>query len=146
VNVLELRRDRHPASAVDILRILVDGRDLLNRVRTAEAAHAAADGQPALAGSYSGPDLPRIRDLRAHLHGRHDPMYDAGGATELLLYAECLEPGCWPLVVAITAEAETVRWAGYRQPHRPHWTYEGLPRFVFDLTQYDAAIARVAGL
>jgi hypothetical protein len=143
VDVLDLHRFRSPRSGAEVLELRVDGRNLIDLVREAEAASAAGDAQSELAGSYVGPDLWRITDIRAHLLGRHDRLFDYEGRTELLLCGDCGEAGCWPFAVRITVDEHTVRWGDYQQPHRPHWRYDRLPEFVFDCRQYEAAIARV---
>jgi hypothetical protein len=135
LNTLELRV-RAPSTAEGLVevRVLIDGRDLVDLARDAEAADASADGQPQLAGSYSGLHPSHWREL--------PERYGDGRAA--VLACECGEPGCWPLRARISIGAETVSWSDFEQPHRG-WCHDGLGPFVFDRAAYESAIASVTG-
>ena len=60
-----------------------------------------------------------------------------------VLGCECGEVGCWPLVCRVTVEGESVTWDRFRQPHRPERNYSEFGPFVFNLGQYQEAIARL---
>lgn len=55
----------------------------------------------------------------------------------------CGQVGCWPLVCAVSHADETVIWSKFRQPHRPKRDYSGFGPFIFDRTQYDAAVTEL---
>ena len=117
------------------LRLLVDARDLRDRVRE----HEAALGEE-LAGRYgylpAGEVLPPAR----HLLGEPAARYSGTDGRTYLLICDCGDPGCWPLEARVTAAAETVTWSGFRQPHRPAWSYEDLGPFTFERGQYEGAL------
>jgi len=67
----------------------------------------------------------------------------------MLLGCACGEPSCWPLLARITVDGGRVTWSGFAQPFRPAdqphgWRYDGFGPFVFDLAQYEAALAAAA--
>jgi hypothetical protein len=135
MNGLTLRiQDRSEGEGQEV-RVLIDGRDLVDIVRDAEARWAKQDGQPQLAGSYSG--------LWPELWDALPEQYGDGSAA--VLGCECGEPGCWPLRVRITISETTVTWDAFSQPHRPAWRYEGIGPFVFSRADYDAALAHLRG-
>ncbi len=126
------------------LRILIDDIDLVEIARKAESASLEAENSRKLAGSYSGRDLfdaPTMLDLLLG-RGMREPIVDGGGGVPLLR-CECGCPGCWDLVANIDVAQDTVRWSGFRQPHRPAWRYDGMV-FEFEREQYDAALARLS--
>jgi hypothetical protein len=84
------------------------------------------------AGDYAGLSMSssELGDLRAYKAGKRYP----------LLGCTCGDTGCWPLVAQIDADADTVTWSSFMQPHRPQWDYSGFGPFVFDRTQYDEAL------
>jgi hypothetical protein len=114
------------------VHVLIDGRDLIDIVRSVEGTFAAAEGHPKLAGAYAG--------LQPEEWANLPEQYGDGRAA--VLACECLEVGCWPLRAKITVEAATVTWSDFEQPHRA-WTYESLGPFRFDRTEYEQEIARI---
>ena len=62
------------------------------------------------------------------------------GTSYALLGCDCGDMGCWPLRAEIHADADTVTWDSFHQPHRPDWDYSGFGPFVFDRAQYDEAL------
>jgi hypothetical protein len=135
MNRLELRIQRGHEHNIDIVRVFIDGRDLVELVQPVELPFATAEGHPDIAGGYDGL-LPR--------DWLGVPEQDAGdGRAALLACAGCGEPGCWPLRVRIEVMPERVTWNDFQQPHRPEWSYATFGPFVFDRVQYDAEVARV---
>jgi len=134
VNTFALRVQPRPDDDIPEVRVLIDGRDLVDLVRQVEAPWAAADGAPQLAGRYSGLWPGAWREL---------PERDGCGRVAVLA-CECGEVGCWPLHVRITVSVSTVTWSGFAQPHRPAWRYDGLGPFVFDRAAYERAVHAVA--
>ena len=113
-----------------LVHVLIDGRDLLDRVREVELPQATADGQPDLAGSYRAL-TPAQWEILPEQYG------DGRGA---VLGCTCGEVGCWPLRVRITWGTDTVVWSDFEQPNRP-WSYERLGPFVFARKQYEHAVS-----
>lgn len=54
----------------------------------------------------------------------------------------CGEWRCWPLVVRVDVDGDTVTWSDFQQTHRPDRDFRGLGPFTFDLAQYRSAAAR----
>ncbi|GAB3944214.1 hypothetical protein GCM10029976_067960 [Kribbella albertanoniae] len=85
------------------------------------------------AGGYAGLVLDNFSSIRGYLVGEPSTPY-------ALLGCNCGDMGCWPLQAQIHADADTVTWDSFRQPHRPDWDYSGFGPFVFDRAQYDEAL------
>ena len=133
MNTLQLRVDVSDEEYGAEVRVLIDGRDLIELARAVEVEFAAADGQPQLAGAYRGLDPVLWREL--------PEAYGDGRAA--VLACECGQPGCWPLRVRITVARETVTWSDFEQPHRAAWQLEHLGPFVFPRASCEAAVTAV---
>ena len=65
-----------------------------------------------------------------------------------LLECACGEPGCWPLLAAVTVTPATVTWSAFEQPHRRRqgpagsWRYDRLGPFIFSRPAYEAELAK----
>lgn len=125
MNTLELRSGEHG------VEVWIDGHDLRALIRAVELPHATASGQPDLAGSYEG--IPPDEWMRPGVYGKGEVA---------VLGCTCGVTDCWPLLVRITREADTVVWSDFRQPRRS-WPHEGLGPFTFGRAQYEAALAAV---
>jgi hypothetical protein len=114
---------------------LVDGVSLVDLV--SEFEHAAGD-QPA--GGYAGLvlDHGNFGDLGNYLHGKPDSPYRRDAVA--LLGCNCGDVGCWPLQAQIHADASSVTWTTFTQPHRPDRNYTPFGPFTFRRPQYDKAI------
>jgi len=135
LNEIELRPAPADGGAGLLVQVLIDGRDLLDRVKEVELPQATADGQPDLAGSYQGLTPEQWEAL--------PEQYGDGRAA--VLGCICGEVGCWPFRVRITWRSDTVTWSDFQQQNRG-WSHETLGPFVFAREQYEAAVARaVAG-
>lgn len=116
------------------LVILIDGVDLIERVRVAEQ-----DYEVEVAGKYAGPPL---RVLGSKLF--HGELPDGFGwlssgnieNTVPILGCTCGTEGCWPLHVAIFVGEESVVWESFANPFRKHWRYERLGSLRFEAEQY----------
>ena len=131
LNEIELRPAPADGGDDPLVQVLIDGRDLLDRVKEVELPQATADGQPDLAGSYQGLTPEQWEAL--------PEQYGDGRAA--VLGCVCGEVGCWPFRVRITWRNDTVTWSGFQQKNRG-WSYEQLGPFVFAREQYEAAVAR----
>lgn len=134
LNTLAFRVRARPDGDGLELRVRIDGRDLVDLAREVEAPWAAADGQPEIAGGYSGLWPSAWRDL---------PGQDGTGGPAVLA-CECGDVGCWPLHVRITVSEATVTWSEFAQPCRPQWRYDALGPFVFDRATYERALHAVS--
>jgi hypothetical protein len=126
---LRLARNEHGDDMVDVL---IDDHRLVDLVRAVELPQARADGQPELAGSYSG--------LHPSEWAGLPEQWEDGKAA--VLGCICGVTACWPLRVRITRTAATVTWRDFEQPNR-NWSLAGLGPFRFDAAEYDQAAAEV---
>lgn len=117
------------------VRVLIDGKDLIEALKLHEAPFALAEGHPGIAGGYSGLMPEEWKTLpEAYSDGR-----------VAVMGCECGEVSCWAIRVAIVTEVDRVIWRDFQQPQRPSWTYQGLGPFAFDRTQYESAVASLHG-
>ena len=123
-------------AATPVVEIIIDDQDLLERVMAVEKPMAEAEGKPGLAGAYSY--LPADEDHVRSL------LPCPGGEKVMVLQCPCGEPGCWPLLVSINADASVVTWRAFTQPHRSlgaqAWIYSGLGPFQFERKAYEKEI------
>lgn len=139
LGTVEFRVAAEPGSPTTVAP-LVGGVPLAELIATYEHAqgYAPAGGYGALV-----PGCFRFGDLRSYLRGDGLAGVLEPG-TVWLLGCDCGEVGCWPLEAAVDATDDTITWSGFRQPHRPSWTYDGFGPFTFDRVQYDTAAAEAA--
>ena len=133
LNVIEFRRQGGAEPDSEIVRVLIDGRDLIDRVKAVEKPLALDEDNPHLAGAYLGM-------AREDWQIRSEP--DADGRRPILA-CECGIVDCWPLVARVVVGGNTVTWSDFKQPFRPRWSYTALGPFVFDLRQYEAELAKI---
>ena len=134
MNEIEFRLTSPDEAGVRLVHVVIDGRDLLHRVKEVELPQATADGHPDIAGSYDALTAEEWETLPA--------QYGDGRAA--VLGCECGVAECWPLRVRITWRDDTVVWSDFEQPNRP-WSYERLGPFVFAREPYEQAVARAFG-
>jgi len=116
-----------------VVRVLIDGRDLIDRVRELETPFALAEENPHLAGAY-------LCMTPEEWQSRHEQDPDGRRA---VLGCECGIVDCWPFVARILIGKNTVTWSDFKQPFRPRWSYAGLGPFVFDRARYQAELAKI---
>ena len=127
---------------VDIVRILINGIDLIETAREIEAPFAEAEEHPRISGAYQPLPAEGILPPSQHFLGRPEGVYVYDGRVQLLACHSCGEPGCWPLTVMISVHKDTVIWSDFKQPRRGpnsilHWRYDNLGPFVFDRQPYE---------
>lgn len=132
-NVLKFRIEEETDSESKVVRVLIDGRDLIDRVRELEAPFARAEDNPHLAGAYSGMSLEEWQ-IRSEA--------DADGRRPVLA-CECGIVDCWPLVARVVLREHTVTWLDFKQPFRPRWAYANLGPYVFEREQYEAELRKI---
>lgn len=133
LNVIELRLQPGPEADSRVVRVLIDGQDLIDRVRKMEIPFALAEDNPHLAGAYSGMATEEWQ-IRSEA--------DADGRRPVL-GCECGVVDCWPLVARVVTGKDTVTWSDFKQPFRPRWSDAALGPFVFDRVQYQAELAKI---
>jgi hypothetical protein len=62
-----------------------------------------------------------------------------------LLECTCGEAGCWPLAARVKADADTVVWNSFQQPHRPEWDYSQFGPFAFEGNEYRQGLTDLQG-
>jgi hypothetical protein len=121
------------------LRLLVNGRDLIDLAREVEQPFAEADGQPDLAGSYQG--LPPLQVLPPAPHFLGQPVEELSEeGRAYLLGCTCGHPGCSPFLAQITVTQDTVTWSAFQHGNRPEWKLDRMGPFTFDRRQYESAL------
>ena len=126
VNRISIDISPRPDGSGSMVRIFVDGRDLLELVRRVEMPQAQRDGQPELAGSYEV----LHPDSWAPLHEQDDD-------DRIMIFGcDCGVAECWPLRVRIVRRGTEVTWSDFQQQNR-EWSYSTLGPFVFVAEQYD---------
>ena len=118
--------------------IVIDGVRLIDLLRRVEAAPAAAEGSPDLAGEYASLSARTTFFPSRHFLGDTRPLLTRDGKTVLLI-CTCGCEGCWDFVGRITVTDRTVTWDEFEQVHRD-WDYAALGTFVFDRRQYEAEL------
>ena len=125
------------------LKILIDGVDLIERVRRVEV-----DYDVKVAGKYAGPPtrvLPPCELFYGQIPEGVGWLSSATiEGTVPILGCTCGTEGCWPLHVAIEVDdaGNRVTWSEFTNPFRRSWTYQGLVPFSFRLDQYQQALER----
>lgn len=134
MNRLDLRIQHGQEVDAEVVRVFIDGRDLVDLVRPIELPFAAAEGHPDIAGAYDGLLPSDWLEL--------PEQYGDDGRVALLA-CTCGEIGCWPLRARIEEDDETVTWSDFQQPHRAGWSYDSFGPFVFVRSQYYDEVGRV---
>jgi hypothetical protein len=130
------KRDDPVGKIVDAVAVFVNGRDLTEIMKEIELPFAARDGKPNLAGSYVGLQPEAVFLPSQRLLGRPEERYDDRRGKIAVLGCGCGIVGCWPLLVRITRQEDTIIWSDFEQPHRRHWHHDALGPFVFDRSRY----------
>ena len=130
------------------VKVLIDGRDLIDLLCKFEKPFAEAEGHPDIAGDYSW--LGTCYARRELFLGKIDLAYGDNCDKVAILECECRSEGCWPFAVKITVTDNRVIWSDFEQPHRVKgagrgfWDYSNLGPFEFDLNQYLSEIEKIA--
>jgi hypothetical protein len=66
------------------------------------------------------------------------------GRVVLLGCSDCGEWGCCPLTAELVVADGNVTWHWFMKPHRPDRDYGGFGPFVFELAEYEDAVAAIA--
>jgi hypothetical protein len=151
MNQVEFTIVSHPeVETTGVVEIAIDGRSLVERLREYEAPFAAREGSPNIAGGYAGLVARLVRLPSRHFYGESENSYSYPPKIALL-ECECGCAGCWPILCQVSVALDTISWSDFEQPHRRAghptggWDYSGFGPFVFERTQYEAALARISG-
>jgi len=116
----------------------VDGTSLVELVSTFESEQGFHP-----IGGYGGliPAYFKYGPLDKYFLGDFKPKSCFADRGAYLLGCDCGEVSCWPLTAQIVTRGKSVRWAEFRQEHRPERDYSGFGPFVFEAEQYRQAVA-----
>lgn len=116
----------------------IDGVELADLIAAFE--HASGYGDPA--GGYGGvvPSHYKLGPLAAYFLGKSEAVEDGQRGKIYILFCECGEAGCWPLVTHIRVDDQLVVWHDFSQPHRPKRDYSGFGPFTFERSEYERAV------
>lgn len=152
---VEARWDQEPR---DVVAIFINGRDLIDIVRDVELPMAQREGSREIAGSYepmwAEAFFAPSRQLLGEPHEWfQNNIWEHEDKIVLFRCGDCGIDDCWPLVVKITLQDDTVSWSEFEHPRRcatgpggdkvGPWEYDKLGPFVFDRMQYEAELARL---
>ena len=129
------------------VRILINGRELIDLVRDVELPFATREGHPKIAGAYSyfGPSFTFLPSR--HFLGQAVHSWTDGEGRCYVLSCHCGIPPCWPLSTRIEVRQQEIIWSDFRQVHRGpqsaagEWRYDGMGPFVFNRESYERALA-----
>jgi hypothetical protein len=130
------------------VRILVNGRELIELVREIELPFATREGHPDLAGDYGyfGPMF--VFSPARHFYGEPAHGWTDGPGRIFVLACSCGIPECWALSAHAEVGTTEVTWADFRQPYRRadskagEWRHDGLGPFKFDRRLYDRELEK----
>ncbi|PYE48690.1 hypothetical protein [Deinococcus yavapaiensis] len=126
------------------IQILIDGRDLTDRLREYEVFLAWREANMHQAGRYAGVPEHHWRAFTTALlvQGNQEGIGSLLGAPGkvMVLTCECGEACCWPMFARVTLGNGVVTWDGFEQVYRPSWDYSRFGPFVFEPGQYRTAI------
>jgi hypothetical protein len=125
------------------VRILINGFDLKDLLKSYELPFATLEGAPDIAGGYV--DL-FPGDLYKKLTVP-STFYSIDGKPAILI-CSCREEGCWPFIVEIEKQENKVIWKNFHQPHRNskshnHWEYDKFGPFEYTKENYEQELKKL---
>jgi hypothetical protein len=120
--------------------VAINGEPLLELIRRCEQSFAAKDGQASIAGSYTYLRLIDFEELFLRAALEADLAQDERDV--VLLGCPCGIWSCWYLALRVKFEADTVKFAEFKNPRRRDWRY-GL-EFKFDRASFVGEIPKIA--
>ena len=120
--------------------VAINGEPLLELIRRREQSFAAKDGQASIAGSYAYLSLIDFEELFLRVALEADLAQDERDV--VLLGCPCGIWSCWYLSLKIKFEADTVKFAEFKNLRRKDWRY-GL-EFKFDRVSFVSEISKIA--
>ena len=120
--------------------VAINGEPLLELIRRREQSFAAKDGQASIAGSYAYLSLIDFEELFLRAALEADLAQDERNV--VLLGCPCGIWSCWYLALRVKFEADTVKFAEFKNPRRKDWRY-GL-EFKFDRVSFVSEISKIA--
>lgn len=135
---------------VRVVRMKVNGRDLLDAIREIELPYYKTLGHPEWAGGYVAPPLLEVAPPSKYFYGNNGWLHDADEgqphAVSLYVCASCGSGSCssWGAWIEVTPEAVT--WSSIRNGDpRSASSNDPLGPFTFDRAAYDSEVGRLVG-
>ncbi len=120
------------------MSIVVNGVNLIERLKEYEIPFAKKEGSESIAGGFEGlsPEM-----LYRHLKNPDAYDMDENGKVSILA-CECGFEGCWPMRIKAIEVGDEVFWTDFEQPHRNpdshnFWNYADFGPFNFDKSAYN---------
>ena len=120
--------------------VAINGEPLLELIRRREQSFEAKEGQGCIAGGYAYLSLIDFEELFLRAALEADLAQDERDV--VLLGCPCGIWSCWYLALRVKFEAETVKFAEFKNPRRKDWRY-GL-EFKFDRVNFVGEISKIA--
>ena len=120
--------------------VAINGEPLLELIRRREQSFAAKEGQASIAGSYAYLNLIDFEELFLRAALEADLAQDERDV--VLLSCPCGIWSCWYLALRVKFEADTVKFAEFKNLRRKDWQY-GL-EFKFDRVSFASEISKIA--
>ena len=120
--------------------VAINDEPLLELIRRCEQSFAAKDGQASIAGSYAYLSLIDFEELFLRAALEADLAQDERDV--VLLGCPCGIWNCWYLALRVKFEADTVKFAEFKNLRRKDWQY-GL-EFKFDRVSFVDEISKIA--
>lgn len=123
--------------------IFINGKDLIEMIKEYELPFAIKEGHPDIAGGYAG------MYPKDFLFWYLDATWPEDGRRSILTCSGCGEVGCWPMMVSVTEDNNTIKWSDFHQPHRgpeskaSFWDFSNFPTFEFSKENYQDEINKL---
>jgi hypothetical protein len=145
MNTIQFKVEKSQELEHHVLNIYLNNVNLIEFIKQYEVQF-----EPKIAGGYEGLNTNYLDNLYEHLYGNLDEndLFNYNGKTQVL-GCNCGESGCWPLLVKITVNDETIVWSDFEQPHRSedsaggYWDYSNLKQLEFDKKDYEEQLTIV---
>lgn len=141
----------------------------MNNIHTSYDEIELTDGPHGVTVSINGKNLiDMLRDYEKPFTEKEDPSPKPGGYMpvlntsfltksfisddddDLLLFrcSDCGEDGCWPMVVKVSGDEDSVVWSDFLQPHRDkssrnYWDYSHFGPFRFKIDAYSDQLSAI---
>ena len=122
--------------------VTINDKPLLELIRQREQSFAAKDGQASIAGSYAYLNLIDFEELFLDALLPNGRLAASGEQSVVLLGCPCGIWSCWYLALRVKFEADTVKFAEFKNLRRKDWRY-GL-EFKFDRVSFASEISKIA--
>ena len=120
--------------------VAINGEPLLELIKRREQSFAAKKGQASIAGGYAYLSLIDFEELFLRAALEADLAQDEQDV--VLLGCPCGIWSCWYLALRVKFEADTVKFAEFKNLRRKDWQY-GL-EFKFDRVSFVSEISKIA--